>query len=317
MKAYKRYCVLSLLGVLLLSVYPICMGINVIVDMVNNGTVIAESYPKYIIPYTPLSLALITGAALMPLLQRMKKRSLLTGSFVSCVVFFVSELFLESQVIVTSTTTTTLESWQMYMCYIPPEGFATRTWTQVNVLMGEYSPAFKLHFYLISVVLILSILSCIYGFGSIIRTGDKSRLRVLTIQSVCSSVFLALCIFACFTAFFRTGDLAISPLSATLMTVFFVIFGVTMGLYTGTFLLGKRPVLSILLPSVIASLITLAMYIGELILLSGHLYIFGTSAFFSPVFGLPMSPFDLLTIIMSGLFCAGILLLLRKKKTIQ
>ena len=77
-------------------------------------------------------------------------------------VFFVSELLLERMVTVTRTVTgiavLDLEDWQMFMCYISPTSYEERTWTEVDVLMGEYSPAFKLHFYMISFVLIISFL---------------------------------------------------------------------------------------------------------------------------------------------------------------
>ncbi len=41
--------------------------------------------------------------------------------------------------------------------------------------MGEYSPAFKLHFYLISVVLLLVILNSLYGFGQMLQSGETKR----------------------------------------------------------------------------------------------------------------------------------------------
>ena len=178
-KSFKRYYLCSLVGVLIASFYPIWMGIKVVSDMICHGTVFAEDYPKYIIPYTPIALAVIIGVALMPILvEKLEKLALAAGTGVSLIVFLASELMLESMVTVTRTVTgivSSLEGWQMYMCYIPPDMFEERTWTEVDVLMGEYSPAFKLHFYVISVVLIISILNCFYGFAKMIVTGDTSR----------------------------------------------------------------------------------------------------------------------------------------------
>lgn len=65
-KTFRKYYLFSLLGVLLASCYPIYMGISVIVDMIRYGTVYAENYPKYIIPYTPIALALLVCVALIP-----------------------------------------------------------------------------------------------------------------------------------------------------------------------------------------------------------------------------------------------------------
>ena len=318
-KTCRKYYLFSLLGVLLASCYPIYMGISVIVDMIRYGTVYAENYPKYIIPYTPIALALLVCVALMPVaLKYFKKYTLLFGTVISTVLFFVFEFILERAVTVTRTVTgifSTLEDWQMFMCYVPPNSFEERTWTEVDVLMGEYSPAFKLHFYIISIVLIISILNCFYGFAKMIHTGDKSRRKSLVIQSVASGAFLGMCIWACFTAFYRNGDIQVSALSAVLMSVFFVLFGVTVGIYIESFTLNKKPLLSVWLPSVSAAVVTLVMYIGEMILLSGHLYRFGDGFFFAGIPGIVLAPVDIVVILGSGVMTAIIASFVRNKNT--
>ena len=316
-KTFKKYTLFCLLGVLTASFYPIYMGVSVICDMIRYGTVYAENYPKYIIPYTPIALALLAGVALMPVAMKFfRKYALLLGTGISTILFFAFEFILERTVTVTRTVTgvfSTLEDWQMYMCYIPTSSFEERTWTEVDVLMGEYSPAFKLHFYLISVVLILSILNCFYGFANMIRTGDKRRCKSLTIQSIASGAFLGMCIWACFTAFYRNGDIQVSALSAILMSVFFVLFGVTVGIYAASFTLNQKPLLSVWLPGVLASVVTLIMYIGEMILLSGHLYRFGDGFFFDGIPGIVLAPVDLAVIIASGVIAASIANAVRNK----
>ncbi len=318
-KTFRKYYLFSLLGVLLASCYPIYMGISVIVDMIRYGTVYAENYPKYIIPYTPIALALLVCVALIPVaLKYFEKYALLFGTVISTVLFFVFEFILERAVTVTRTVTgifSTLEDWQMFMCYVPPNSFEERTWTEVDVLMGEYSPAFKLHFYIISIVLIISILNCFYGFAKMIHTGDKSRRKSLVIQSVASGAFLGMCIWACFTAFYRNGDIQVSALSAVLMSVFFVLFGVTVGIYIESFTLNKKPLLSVWLPSVSAAVVTLVMYIGEMILLSGHLYRFGDGFFFAGIPGIVLAPVDIVVILGSGVMTAIIASFVRNKNT--
>lgn len=318
-KTFRKYYLFSLLGVLLASCYPIYMGISVIVDMIRYGTVYAENYPKYIIPYTPIALALLVCVALIPVaLKYFKKHALLFGTVISTVLFFVFEFILERAVTVTRTVTgifSTLEDWQMFMCYVPPNSFEERTWTEVDVLMGEYSPAFKLHFYIISIALIISIMNCFYGFAKMIHTGDKSRRKSLVIQSVASGAFLGMCIWACFTAFYRNGDIQVSALSAVLMSVFFVLFGVTVGIYIESFTLNKKPLLSVWLPSVSAAVVTLVMYIGEMILLSGHLYRFGEGFFFAGIPGIVLAPVDIVVILGSGVMTAIIASFVRNKNT--
>lgn len=314
-KAFSRFYILSVLGILIASFYPVYMGVSVVSDMLRFGTVYAESYPKYIIPYTPISIAMIIGVALMPVILRYVKRPVPVISALCVVIFFAVELVLEKTVIVTTTTyepipTAELEAWQMSLCAVQYREF--KTVTAVDILMGEYSPAFKLHFYLISVVLILTLLNSFYGFGHMLWSGDKTRMKALSLQSVSAVIFLGLCILACFTAFYRTGTILVSPVSAVLMCLFFVIFGVTAGIYAGSFLLGKGKVLSVYVPALVSAGITFAMYIGEMILLSGHLYRFGAGFFFEGIPGIILAPIDLLVILISGAAAAGIMKTLNK-----
>lgn len=304
---FRRYYIWMCLGVLILSFYPLYMGGHVLWDMLTDGTVMKENYPKYIIPYTPISVAILAGVLLMPLWFKLCKRfALLGGSVVSIGTFFALEILLENKVVVTAAETVTkLEDWQMFMCYIPPEGWGTKvteykTQTPVDILMGEYSPAFKLHFYLISILLVLSVLGCIYGFARMLLSGDRKRRKALVLQSVATAIFLGLCILACFTAFWRDGNLEVSPLSAGLMTAFFLLMGLVGGIYAGSFLLGKRNSISVGIPALTASALTALMYMGEMILLNGHLYILGSGFLFNGIAGIILSPFDLLVIGAAG-----------------
>ena len=316
-KAFNRYYLLSCLGVLIASYYPLSMGVRVITDMLVNGTVMKENYPKYIIPYTPISVAIIAGVLLMPLFIKVFKRfAFAGGAAVATGIFFGSELLLEQKVVVsTAETVTKLEDWQMFMCYVPPEGWGEtvttyKTQTAVDILMGDYNPAFKLHFYIISIALIITILNCLYGFGQMIKSGDKKRCKSLILQSVCSLVFLGLCILTCFTAFWRDGSIQVSPLSASLMTAFFILLGVTVGVFLGSFLLGKRKLVSIWIPAISAAVMTLLMYIAEMFLLNGHLYSFGSGLLFDGLPGIVFAPIDLLVILLSGCITALVFALL-------
>lgn len=313
MSTLKKYCFFTFIATLLISGYPIYMGISVVYNMAVYGTVMKEDFPKYIIPYTPIAIAVIFAVIIMPLMLKFaKKLATPISTVLSLAVFFIAELLFESKIIVTSTTVTTLESWQMLMCYQNPELTATRTWTAVDILMGEFSPTFKIHFYMISVVLIITIINCIYGFAKTIQSSDKKRVKALAVQSATTAIFLGLCIFACFTAFYRDGELTVSALSAFLMGLFFITLGVTVGVYIASFLLKKRMLVSVTIPAISASIITLAMYIGESFLLSGHLYLLGSGFFFTPIYGIVLAPIDILIIITAGLVTAFICWLLNR-----
>lgn len=227
-KSYGIYCISVLLLVIAASVYPIIMGARILADWLPDGIVAAADYPKYVIPYTPLSLALIAGTALLPLFLRyLKKWATPAASALSLGIFFAAEHFLEGLTVEADisglimvpnvTENVDLGNWQMYMCAITPPRVSYEigiepidfSKTQVGILAGEYSPAFKLHFYLISTVLIIAITGCIYGFGQMLKSGDRSRRTALILQASSAAVFLGLCIFACFTAFFRTGNIRV------------------------------------------------------------------------------------------------------------
>ncbi len=315
-KKFRLYYLFCSIGVFLASFYPLYMGVRVISDMLSDGTVLKENYPKYIIPYTPISIAIIFGVLLMPLLFRVMKRfALLGGTVISTIIFFAAELLFERKVVVTSSEAIAkLEDWQMYMCYVPPEGYASyKEQTPVDILIGNYNPAFKLHFYVISVVLILSVLSILYGFAAMIKSGDNKRKDSLILQSVSTASFLGLCILACFTAFWRNGELKVSALSAFLMIVFFILLGVTVGIYIGSFCIGKRKTISVVLPAIIASAMTLLMYAGEMILLHGNLYRFGEGCFFVSLPVVVLAPVDVIVILASGCLTALIFRIMRKK----
>jgi len=132
------------------------------------------------------------------------------------------------------------------------------------------------------------------------RSGERKRLKALSIQTVCTIAFLGLCILACFTAFGRTGAILVSPLTALLMALFFILFGVTAGAFSGSFLLGKSKFISVIIPAITASAMTLLMYIGEMILLHGHLYQLYTGFFFDSIPLIVLAPMDLLIILFSG-----------------
>lgn len=319
-KGFRRYYLFACIGVLIASYYPLSMGIQVITDMITEGTVMKENYPKYIIPYTPISIAIILGMFIMPLCIKLFRRYALSGgASIATGLFFATEFLFEKKVVVSAAETMTkLEDWQMFMCYVPPEGWGEtittyKTQTPVDILMGEYNPAFKLHFYVISVVLIITILNSLYGFGQVILSGEKKRLKALVLQSACSLLFLGLCILACFTAFWRDGSLQVSPLSAVLMTLFFVLLGITAGIFISSFNLGKKKRFSLWISSAVASVMTLLMYIGEMSLLGGHLYSFGTGFLFNSLPIIVLAPIDILTIIASGVITAGLSAMLNRK----
>lgn len=300
-KNLLRFYLVSIVIVMAASIYPVYMGIHVAGEVMRNGAVLMENYPKYVIPYTPISIAVLLGVLLIPVFHKIsEKRNFLLGAVVSTGIFFVAERFMESKILVLAEEPVRLESWQMSLCFVAPEQYQTRTWQAVDILLGGYSPAFKIHFYMISVVIIISLLNCFYGYFNMIRLRNATRKTVLTIQAVTSISFLGMCIWACFTSFYRTGELTVSAVSSSLMMVFFILMGITAGVFASSFTLGKNQKLSVLLPAAVSAVTVLAMYIGEMVLLNGNLYRFGTGVLFDAMGTLVLAPVDLLVILVSG-----------------
>jgi hypothetical protein len=74
-----------------------------------------------------------------------------------------------------------------------------------NPYITKYSSVFKIHFYIISVIIDLVILGVVYGFYKMACDENYKKKKPLIMQLGSVTVFVGLCIFACFTAFYRTG----------------------------------------------------------------------------------------------------------------
>ena len=345
---------ISLAAILLASAYPIYMGVFMLAAQIRDGGVDVTAYPKYVIPYTPISAALIACAALLPLAYKYcKKFALPVLSVLGILLFLAVETGFErmtvfdtvyEQVDVTAAAAEAsiieeatevpvdVGAWQYYLCAVlppmppdemepmPPDEIESaqpgepEQITTANPLLADYSPVFKLHFYMISIIMIISVLGTAYGFYRMYREQSFKRKKPLIAQLVLVAAFIGLCVLACFTAFFRNGEQIISPISAVLMTLFFLVFGVTAGIYAGTWLYGKRKLFSMLLPSLGAVLVTLLMYFGELVMMRGGLYQLGKGFFFEPFASTPFAIADMLVMLSSGLLTYGVLYALRSKE---
>lgn len=311
----KRVYLFSLGMVLLVSAYPIYMGIRTMIDYLSMGAVDAINYQKYIIPYTPICIALIMSTMLMPVFRKFcKKWSLLFVSVFGIALFFIFELLFEQIKVIVDYIgiAVPLESWQLSLCRgLLPDEIA---YFEKVPVFADNDPSFKVHFYIIAIVIILAVINVIHGFSKMYKEQNFDKKKPLYAQLVSIAVFIGLCIWACFTAFYRkVGVTYILPVSAILMSIFFVVFGVTFGVYIGCIFYGKKNLYSLILPSISAALLTTVMYIGELILMGGVLFKYGSGFLFEPVFACPFAPIDFLVIIISGIAAYAVLNLIAKK----
>ena len=314
----KSYYFLSLGIVFLLSFYPFIMGIQVFTAYLRDGYVSATDYPKYLIPYTPIAIALILSVAFLPIAVKLcKKFALFVISIFGTGMFLVFEILFENVMVFSAKEgIVDTSSWQAYLCVATPEVMETIEYKETigQALASRYSPVFKVHFYLIAILIVIAVIGVVDGFGKMLRDKNHDKKKPLIITTIAVSVFIGLCILACFTSFYRTGELNISTLSSWLMSIFFIIFGLTAGVYAGSLLYFKKPIVSRLIPALITSVTTFIMYIGELVLMGGVLFKFGTGFLFDPIASCPFAPIDFIVILLSGVITYLILFWVRQRK---
>ena len=83
----------------------------------------------------------------------------------------------------------------------------------------------------------------------------------------------------------------------------------------GSLLLKKSRRIALWFPTVFAAATTLLMYIGEMILLHGHLYRFGTGFFFDGLPGIVLAPVDIVVILAAGLVTYALMRFVGVRKT--
>lgn len=341
-KEYRIFYLLSLALIVLLSAYPIYMGVKVAIEYLTNGFIFQANYPKYVIPYTPMCIAIIVSAALIPLFYRYARRATqIISSAAGIGVFFASEWLFEQIEVLTISNPwyidltyndyvkeliqsgsknieilMPVDSWQLGLCAATPE---------VLISIGKPSytdnnPAYKVHFYIIAILIIVCTVGILCGFTKMIHEERREMKKSLLMQTVALALFIGLCVLACFTAFYRNGTIYISPLSSFLTGLFFIVFGVTFGLFIAGFVYSKKPWIAYILPALSACVMTVVMYIGELVLMGGEVFRFGLGAFFSPIGVFPLSPCDVLIILVSGviaLIMTGCLRATKSKNSVE
>lgn len=308
-KAYWRFYFITLGILLALSAYPLVMGIRIIVLWLLNGGIRPEEYARYVIPYTAICLAILITAGMHPVISRLKRMTTLVATVLGLGLFVGIELFMESitikgtairldniKVAGDGANVQTAVDWQLFSCVGTPAA--------KQAFMGAYSDAYKIHYFLVSFVMIALIIGLVYGYGKLLDGGSRVP---FCLQLGSAILLVGLCVFANITGFFRDAGTYLSPFSAFLTGAFFIVLGASFGIYAGSYMLGRRRVLSLLLPAVAAILVCSIMYLGEVMLLNGELYRFGQSDFFKGLPHIILAPLDILIILASGMTTALVL----------
>lgn len=331
-EAYRRFCIFSLLILLVISAYPVVNGLRIAYISIVNGALKPEQYAKYVVPYTAICLALILFTAFQPLLLKLGRFALPAGLLISYIIFFLAELYFEgikihtTEMSLVDTSTLSIEElkdippdatvdiWQASLCIVSPSArersvvFASRD--RYYYVMANDS--YKIHYYFISLILITMVCGLVYGMGRMILSGSKLKAKPLAMQGISTSLIVSLCIFANTTAFFRKAQPIQTPVASILTCMFFVALGAAVGIYAGSFLLLKKKWFGLGFPVLLSMSAVILMYIGEAAMMGGNLYRFGTGCFFAGLPVISLAPVDILVIILSGI--ATFLMLSRARK---
>jgi hypothetical protein len=326
-RSYRRFYVFSLAVLLALSAYPVFNGARMAFLGITDGAVSPEAYAKYVVPYAAICLSVILFAVFQPLLFRTGRFAFPAGLAGACGIFIAAEQFFEHIRIATAgmslvdpaslsagrapvLPSAAADAWQASLCIASP---LTRGQTVAYASQGRYfyvmaNSTYKVHYYLIALLLIAMICRLIYGVGRRLRSGDRTNPKPLVLQGISVSALTALCVFANTTALFRQTAAIQTPLASLLTCLFFVVLGAAVGTYTGSFLLGKGKGLALSLPVLSSAAAVTLMYAGEAVMMKGGLYRFGTGWFFAGLPVISLAPADMAVILLA---CAATGLILR------
>ena len=316
MNAKLRFYFLSITIIFVLSAYPLINGVRMAMLSMQNGIIEPEQYAKYVIPYFAVCAAVLLFAAAQPLFFKLKRFTFPIGLAAAYGVFFTVELFMErikvntlGMTLVDPSALTTdmisiapgsVDIWQAALCIASPavreQSVAFSSQNGFYYVME--SSMYKIHYYMISLILITMVCGLVYGFWRLLHGSGQSKPLIL--QGISTAALISLCVFANTTAFFRQTQPIQTPLASLLTCLFFVIFGTAAGIYAGSYLLDKRKSIRTCIPVLTAVSATIAMYIGEAVMMQGNLYRFGTSWFFKEIPGIVMAPADIIVVLLSG-----------------
>ncbi len=315
----RRFYWLTLAVLLALSAYPLINGVRMAYLNIANGVIEPEQYAKYVVPYAAMCLSIILFAAFQPLICKIKRVPFTVGLIGAFAAFIAIEQFFESMQIntaamalfdpasltsgsaVTILPSAEVDIWQASLCAVSPltreqsVAYATRD-RDFYVMAND---TYKIHYYLVSFILIAMVCGLVYGIAQMIRSGTGSRKRPLILQGIATAALVALCVFANTTAFFRQAEAIQTPLASILTCLFFAVSGSAVGVYAGSFRLGKlgkNKYLGLGLPVLLSAVTVLGMYIGEAAMMDGGLYRFGIGWFFEGLPGIALAPADVIVI---------------------
>ena len=315
---FRKFYLFTLAVLGALSAYPLINGVRIAYIGVMHGAVEPGQYARYVIPYTAMCVAILLFAAFLPVLFRVKRMAFLVGLSGAYAVFIALELFMENIKISTKGMTVldpasltadmtappfaSVDIWQASMCAVSPlvRGQSKVFSSGDGIFYVMANDAYKIHYYLVSFILITMVCGLVYGIGHAVSTGAEDRRKPLILQGMAAAALVSLCVFANTTAFFRQTGPIQTPAASVLTCLFFIMLGTSTGVYAGSFFLKRGRAAGVVLPILISVVTVAMMYAGEAAMMDGGLYRFGTGWFFDGLPGISLAPVDILVVLITG-----------------
>jgi len=154
----SKHYLISLASVLILSLYPLYMGIIMLSSYITDSGIKTADYPKYIIPYTPICVSVLLCTLILPLMLK-KCRSIASPmiSGLGIMFFLVLEVLFESIPVFLGTSN------RRVFDEIIRGNLQYRISDAVFEMKDmRYNNALDLHVYIISVLAVVTVLRIIY-----------------------------------------------------------------------------------------------------------------------------------------------------------
>ncbi|HHY81222.1 MAG TPA: hypothetical protein GX505_00890, partial [Clostridiales bacterium] len=163
-KPVKKFYWAVFFIILLLSAYPIVMGAKIVILYIRHGVIRPDDYANYVIPYSALCASILVMLLLYPLLSKLKRFSALAAAILGSGLFLALELYMENITINSPEAQSTLQ-WQLFSCIGTPAA--------MRAFLKYYDNTFKIHYFLISFVILILIASIVYNYKNAVISNNR------------------------------------------------------------------------------------------------------------------------------------------------
>jgi len=234
-----------------------------------------------VVPFMAVSVTILLGFLLMPLLRSYSRRINHLFIFLFAVMVF-SGLSLIAEAFVVSA--------EMRHISLAPDGYIMPRILLYSRMMRPPSeilapneilayaitttipPAVRIHYYIFSIALITSVLSWLHNIAQTVYVDGRPGRRFVAIQGIATAGYILAYIMVRAVQFENLAALRLTPASVVNSAVCFVLASVVMGLWgISCFGFAKR---ARILPPMIAVLTVLLLYAAQFFMLGGQFYLY-------------------------------------------